>query len=201
MKRYLSLVLVLSLSGCVTLPPPPQGREEWNSVHTREFSEASVEEVSAAAEKVLRLADHDFTFDYPDGQLMATRHWLVYMLLAASMGTDYWKLTMEPIPSGTRATLQISRAASAVSPTPVVGLGGAVGTSVVSSAMPGRPIRYPSAYELFWSRVEFLLGRSSDWVTCDEFESGKSVADKAEIYVLCSINTDDNSPNKATTTQ
>ncbi len=178
-------------AGCATTQVP-QSRTEWQAIHVREFRDKSPDEVLAAAEEVLRLADHDFTFDYPDGQLVGTRRWLVYAVVVASMGTDYWKVTAAQLPNGgTRATVEVSQQASSIAPSPVMESGGGVGTSVMSMGLPGTPVQYAPPYRLFWRRVENRLGMWPHWTTCDEFgeESGN-----AGLQVLCSVNTDDNAP-------
>jgi hypothetical protein len=81
----------LVLGGCISVPPAP-ARQEWEEIHTRSFAGKSPREVLDAAEKVLRAADHDFTFDYPTGKLIGTRRWTVYAVLMATGGTDYWTI-------------------------------------------------------------------------------------------------------------
>lgn len=188
MKRLLLLALpTLVLAGCATVPTP-QTRDEWMAIHSRTYPGKTPEEVTAAAEKVLKLADHDFRFDYPPGQLIATRPWLVYAVIAAAMGTDYWKVETTPVQGGTKAVVQISRAAGMVTPSPT-----AYGdVSVMSSSMPGQPIQFAPPYEVFWHRVEHQLGLRQDWLSCDDYKHAKR--SKAGLEVLCSVNTDDKPP-------
>lgn len=186
MKRFLPLAL-LALASCATVPTP-QSRDEWMAVHSRTYPGKTPEEVTAAAERVLKLADHDFKFDYPPGQLVATRSWLLYAVIAAAMGTDYWKIETTPVEGGTRAVVQISRAESAVMPSPT-----AYGdVSVTSAAMPGQPVSFAPPYEVFWHRVEHQLGLRDDWLSCDDYKRAKRP--KAGLWVLCSVNTDDKPP-------
>lgn len=194
MKTTLALLAALLLAGCVTPPKTPQSRAEWQAIHVREFPGKTPEDVLDAAERVLRLADDEFTFDYPDGQLIATRPWLVYAVIAASSGIDYWRITTAPLPGGgTRATVDISRTESTIAPSPVM-VGGQMGVGMDSSTMPGRPVQTEPAYNLFWSRVEHQLGLLPVWFTCDSFKAGRSAASKAGLNVLCSVNTDDREP-------
>lgn len=190
-RAVLLIAAAVAAGGCATTQVP-QSRTEWQAIHVREFRDKTPDEVLDAAEEVLRLADHDFTFDYPDGQLIATRRWLIYVVLAASMGTDYWKVTAAPLPDGgTRATVEISQQASSVVPSPVFESGGGVGSTVMAMGLPGTPVQHAPPYRLFWRRVENRLGMWPHWTTCDDFgeESGN-----AGLHVLCSVNTDDRAP-------
>lgn len=182
--------MVLLLSGCVTLPKAPESRAEWDAIHSRTF-QAPQQQVSDAADKVLRLADGDFKIDYPPNQLIGTRPWMVYAVLAIASGVDYWKLDFQPHPDGsTKATLQISRAAGVIGPAPT-----AMGdVSVSSNSVPGQPIPYPAPYALFWQRVEYELGLRSGWPTCKAFLAGMDRGSKAGADALCSVNTDDRAP-------
>lgn len=188
MKRAITGACVaLALSGCVSLPTP-QSRSEWNEVHSRTYSGKSVEQVLDSAEKVLRAADKDFTFDYPDGKLVASRRWSMYMVLAAAAGTDYWDITTSPVPEGTKVTVQVNRASGAMYASPVVG--GAGGATVASSNLPGQPLQWRPVYDLFWNRMDYML-KDGTWVSCTDFKKGKPQAQKAGLDALCSMTTDD----------
>lgn len=195
MKQPVCLLVALaSLAGCATAPVP-QNRSEWSAIHTRSFPGQSEQAVLDAAEKTLRLADKDFRFDYPAGQLVATRNWLVYAVIAATTGTDYWTITTRPTADGIEATAQITRTVNSIAPTPTVNSAGVNGAAVVSSGTPGQPVQFAAPYELFWARVSYLLQPQGTWPTCNAFKAGKDRKQKAAIDTLCSVTTDDGQPN------
>lgn len=194
MRITTALLLLLVLTACVSIAQPPQSRAEWEQLHIHTFPDKTSTEALDAAERVLRLADDEFTFDYPPGQLVGTRPWLTYMVITAAMGTDYWRITAKPSDHGAVVTVQISRAAGVVAPSPVVGAAGTTGIGVMSTSMPGRPIQFSPPYDLFWLRLEHQLGLRDKWTSCDEFKDAMDGANKAGLDVLCSVNTDDKAP-------
>lgn len=189
----LSCIALCALAGCASVPTP-QSRSEWKAIHSRSFQGQSEEAVLEAAEKTLRLADKDFRFDYPEGQLIATRSWLVYAVIAATMGTDYWTISTRKTADGVEATAQVTRSIGAIAPTPTIGSAGVNGAAVVSSSTPGQPVQHAPPYDLFWKRVSYLLEPSGEWPSCSAYKAGKDRAQKASIDTLCSVTTNDAAP-------
>lgn len=193
-KRAWGLALAgMVLAGCATIPTP-QSREEWQRQHARTLTGYTPEQVLAAAEQVLRLADEDFAFDYPDGGLVAHRKWAVFAVIARAAGTDYWKFTTAPTETGTKVTLEITRLNQSTIAAPVVA---GPGVYVMNSSTPGEPMAWSPPYELFWARLHHVLTGTGPWLTCDQFKAGKDAADKAGIDTLCSVTTDDKAPAAA----
>ncbi|ASR44336.1 hypothetical protein BEN78_14155 [Xanthomonas citri pv. mangiferaeindicae] len=184
-------MLAVGLSGCVSIQGPGS-REEWQAIHVREYHGKSQKDVLDAAEKILRLADHDFNFDYPDGKLVGQRSWVVYMAIAIVGGTDYWTVSTEALPSATRVTVDVTRATGSVYAAPVIG---GPGATVQQSSTPGVPLRTRAAYDLFFARLDHLLSGSGTWTTCDEFKLTVARRDRGGIDTLCSITTDDKAPD------
>lgn len=193
MKRWIVLAAALVMASCASVPQGPQSRQEWEAQHARVFTGKTPEEVLAAAEQVLRLADSDFTFDYPDGELVATRPWGIYMVVAGARGVDYWRVRAAPVEGGTRATVEISTESSTTTATPMATTGPSV-WGLTSSASPGQPVRGDAPYNLFWSRVEYMLGTVPIWFTCDAFKSGRRAPQRVGLDTLCSVTTDDRAP-------
>lgn len=187
-KKVATSVVAVLLTGCVSIPTP-QNRADWEAVHSRVYAGKSSEEVLDAAERILRSADKDFKFDYPDGKLVATRAWSVFFVIGGAGGTDYWEISALPVDDGVKATTRITRANGATYVAPVVGGGG--GATVGSSSTPGQPLQWRPTYDLFWSRMDYMLDGSGRWITCKEFEKGKGRADTAGIDTICSVTTDD----------
>lgn len=194
MKRTISTIAVIAtLSGCASAPKGPQSRAEWEAQHVRTYEGKTATEIQDAAEKLLKLSDKDFTFSYPDGRLVAQRNWSIFMLIGAAGGTDYWTIETAESESGTKATVQITRNQSAMA---VGAVAGGPGYVPVTSSTPGQPVVQPAPYELFWKRMDYLLGISQEWVTCKQFKPTiKGTKQAGAIEVLCqTFTSDDNAP-------
>lgn len=162
MRLIVMVLLSVMLSSCAS--KPPLSRDEWLRMTTRTYEGVTKEQVLAAAEQVLRLADgNDFMVAHSDEGFVASRNWSVYLVLAASFGTDVWQLrAAEYGTTGTKVSVSVSTQVGAV---------GAVATGPSTAA----PMTTPSAggavngtavYEVFWARMDYLLGRSPVWMDC-----------------------------------
>lgn len=195
-KIILAAALAAILTGCATTPPPT-GRAEWEAQHKREYQGVTPRQVQDAAEKILRLADHDFTFQYPDGRLVASRNWMIYAVIAITGGKDHW--IVETVESGgaTEVTVTITREASTTTAAPVIG---GPGVAPIVGAAPGVPITQAAPYLLFWERLDYFLGLRPDWTTCDQFKerikSTTRARDRGQIDALCGATTDDRTPDQ-----
>jgi hypothetical protein len=171
MKRSVtSGALVAFLAGCAPAPPQPT-REEYLAHTTREFKGIDKEKALAAAERVLRLADaDDFQIAHTQDGFVATRPWLVYLVLAAANGTDVWQVTTQPLPNGVRMAVQVSTAANAITGFSQQVSGGAGGSVATPITIPGNamPAQGFAVYDVFWARLEYVLGLRQTWMTCVE---------------------------------
>lgn len=194
--RAIALVAAVSavLSGCVHTPPPPE-RDEWERVHVRHYDGISPRQVQEAAEKVLRLADKDFRFEYPQHGLLAVRSWMLYAVIAIGSGKDYWTVETQEAGGGTKVTVRITREQSTTTASPVIG---GPGYAPVIGSTPGEPLYQEAPYALFWERLEYFLGKRSDWVTCDQFKDRIKGTPmwkaRGQLDALCGIGTDDRTP-------
>lgn len=193
-KLALVVSLMVVMTGCATQPIGPQTRAGWQALHVHVLHGVTQTQALDAAQHVLQLADHDFKFDFPPRQLIAKRSWSIYMVLAATMGTDYWRITTTPVTDGVSMMVQISRQAGSITPSPVVGANGVIGASAGAMSLPGQSIRGPFPYHLFWSRLDYMLGLGSTWATCDMAKAGKTHRQKINSDTLCSVTTDDHAP-------
>ena len=151
------------LSGCATSKHQELTREEWLATTTRTYEGIDREKIIKAAERLFRLADgDDFRIAHYEEGLYATRNWSVYVVLAATFGTDYWKLSVTPDKKNVRASIQINTQSQAVSPM-MVSNGAWAATSM---PMSGSPVMGTAIYDVFWSRMDYLLGFRQDWMTC-----------------------------------
>ena len=161
--------------------------------------ELRTEEALAAAARLLKLADPgEVQFQHFDSGFRVYRRWSIYMVLAASFGTDIWDVRTAPTEegTGTRLTVYLSRTSSAVTGAPMTTAAG--DTSVTAITTPGTggvPVNSTAIYDLFWGRMDYLLGRRAEWMTCEEAKVRmKEGITYGPLDALCSITTDDLTP-------
>jgi hypothetical protein len=160
----LSSLLGALLSGCAaTAPTMP--REQWAAVVEREYPNVTRTQAFDAAERLLGLADKmDVQFARNEQMFEAFRDWSKYAVLWGSAGSDYWTLAAREHAGGVHLTAEVSRQAQAISASFPAGASPVASTGDMAPAsMQGRAI-----YDLFWARMDYLLGRRADWPTCED---------------------------------
>lgn len=181
------------LTGCAATGPT-MTREQWAAVVERDYPHVSRTQAFDAAERLLELADEkDVQFVRKDSMFEAFRDWSKYAVLWGSSGSDYWTVFAREHEGGVHLTAQVSRLEQVVTvsfpagPTPVASIGDMAPASVQGSAI----------YDLFWARMDYLLGRRADWPTCKEAKARISRREaRGSIDPLCNaFNIDDNSPS------
>ena len=171
-KLYsLIIFVVLSYTGCQR--QEPLTRQQWLSTTTRIYENISKEDAIAAAQKVLVLADgRDTTFFHSDDGFVASRKWLIYAVLAMAHGIDNWKIQVTEANGSSKIVVSASRQANAV--TPMATSNG--GWTTNSSGMPGQPINGNALYDMFFARMDFILGKTKEWRTRED--QARRVKDK-----------------------
>ena len=117
-----------------------------------------------------------FEFSHGLNGFSARRPYFIYGGLASAFGREQWDIKTEQTPAGIRASASVFDAGD-------VHGGLAIGryNDVAIS---------PAVYRLFWSRVEFVLGRRPDWVTCrDAGQWLAGVNPVTGLYGLCGSET------------
>lgn len=178
--RRLCLLGALALTSCAA-PHQIRDRSDFLAEATRTYQNEDRERVIQAAEAVLRTSDpKDFEFRYNAAGFVGLRRYFIYAVLASAQGREKWEFTTEPAgPSAVRASVSISEAGTA---------SGGYSATPYENAMASVPL-----YRLFWSRVDYMLGKRPDWVTCDqageaETETNTNVA--AALGGLCGPTSD-----------
>lgn len=164
----LAILVIATLSSCAT--PKQYTQEEWEKYSTRFYKDKTSDQVINAATKLFLLSDpDDYGFNRFENSLEAVRKQFNIM----SVSQDRWTLKTYPKKDGTKA---------------MIGYIWSAGT-------------YPSftqdagTYQLFWVRMDYLLGLSKDWITCDKYDALVKINKMEKIGIgLCWPNTDDNSP-------
>jgi hypothetical protein len=170
MKTILAILLVATLSGCAA--PKQYTQEEWEKYSTRFYKDKTPDEIIKAATKLFLLSDpDDYEFITFENSLEAIRRKFFLM----SVTHDKWILKTYPKENGTKAIL---------------------GYIWNDGSSPGL-MKDVGTYDLFWKRMDYLLGLSKEWITCDKHSkdySGKKTIDPIGIG-LCWHDADDNSPD------
>ncbi len=201
-RIYFALVCIpmFCLLGCASPPSKQLSREEYLTMTTRVYKNEKSERVIAKAEEVLRLADEkDVKFAHKKNGFIAQRHWMMYAVIAAYNGVHYYDFSVEQEGKNIRATLELrgqgNLHTAAISPV----IGGAGGVTVTPDSMPSAAVVVfdQASYDLFWHRLEYLLGKQKTWLTCDDMkERVKQGLSEGSIALLCQDQTvDDRAPN------
>lgn len=156
-----TLLLPVLLAGCAT--PPPLTREEYLATVSRTYADVTPDQIFSATEKLMRLADgDDFQITHHAEGLRATRNWLAYAVIAMANGTDYWDVKATSSNAGTKVEVQVSTQSAGTS----VVAGGRGTYAPLTTVSPGNPVMGTAIYDLFFARLEFLLGKRADWMSC-----------------------------------
>jgi len=143
------------LQAC-SAPHQIRDRGDFLAEATREYPGETRERVIRAAETVMKISDPpDWDFQHNLHGFTGLRRFTVYAVLAAGQGREKWELLVEqPDPKLVRASVTISEAGT---------VSNGYTTTPYEGAMASIPL-----YRLFWKRMDYMLGRRPDWVTCDE---------------------------------
>ena len=198
MRIIATAVVFVMLSGCAA-SRPDLTREEYLALVNRTYEDTSAEEGLAAAERLFRLADpRQVKFQHFDNGFRVYRRWSVYMVIAAAFGTDIWDVRAAPSGQGTKLTVHLSRTSSNITgvPTPTAA-GDTSATVITSPGTGGVPVDSTAIYDLFWGRMDYLLGRRPEWMTCEEASARrKEGLTYGPLDALCSVTTDDLAPGE-----
>lgn len=157
-KKNAMILSIIFLSACAQ---KQMSREEWLAVTQRTYSNVKKEHLIAKAEEVLTLADgDDFILAHNQDGFTASRNWLLYIVIAASSGTDFWTFEVKP-GSGDTINARVSVSYNAGNIVATGTSGGAITTPGSGSAVQGNAV-----YNIFWSRLDYLLGKTDQWMDC-----------------------------------
>ncbi len=137
---------------------PKLSNEDYKTLTSREYIDVTEVQVLQAAEEILRLADgDDFKIKKLPQSLSATRRWRVYIVLYYSWGDDNWNVKTVATNNNVTATVQISTKEGYIGGIGYINMDGAPKTMIHGDAI----------YDLFWARMDYLLGKRPDWMTCE----------------------------------
>ena len=84
------------------------------------------------------------------------------MVIAAVSGIDSWKISVIEKEGKSKVTMQVSTQSQAITP---------MATSdkawtATTMPMYGAPVQGTAIYDIFWARLDYLLGERTKWMTC-----------------------------------
>ena len=187
-------VAAILLAGCAA-PQPHMTRAEYLQVTQRTYEGKTPDDVYLAAEKLFTMADgDDFKFFHTEEAMVATRPWLIYLVLAASSGVDTWTIRAREVDGATKVSAALNTSMSSIVPVPTTGGDMSAGTMPsMAGNVPGTAI-----YDVFWARMDYLLGKTDHWMTCKEADARvKSKVTWGSNEALCnSVNLKDELPEE-----
>lgn len=151
-----AIMPLLALAACAA-PHQIVDRSDFLAEATRSYQGETAERVIDAAERVIKQSDPtNVEFRNSLNGFTALRRYQVYAVLASARGREKWEFTAdrEPATGALRAGLTISEAGD------VYGSGGRTPYENPMNSIP--------LYRLFWARVDYVLGRNTEWKTCEE---------------------------------
>lgn len=177
--RLLSFAIASVLLGGCAAAHQVRDREDYLAEATRIYPGETRERVLKAAETVLKISDPaDFEFRYTLTGFTGLRRYFIYAVVASAAGREKWEFLTEPAGEGLRASVSISEEGTA---------SGGYSSNKYEGAMASVPL-----YRLFWNRVDYMLGRRLDWVTCADAaaELEKSNTNTVALGGLCGPTSD-----------
>jgi len=162
MKLLVSVLIITLFVSCAS--NRQLTREEFLAVGQKTFKDVDKEKLIKAAQEVLTLCDGtDFQFSHTPNGFVGSRRWLIYMVLAAAMGTDFWYFNIEEKQNELKASLYVSTSSGNIG-----GYYGGNGASTITTPNQGFPIQGTAIYDIFWNRLDYMLGRTNQWMSCDD---------------------------------
>lgn len=150
-----ALVAIALLFGCATIDSGLTGDQLYELTH-RDYSGVTKEQVLSAVEELFRLADgDDFNITKTDNDLIATRYWQKIHPIYPQ-GTDYWKIDVIEDGDAAMVAANLYTAAGTITD---------FGTNLTLST---NLIKTTALYDVFWARLEYLLGNRDDWMDCEK---------------------------------
>jgi hypothetical protein len=173
--RFLAIALLCTSAGCAPPPARVTDHAEWLREATRIWPGETRARIIAAAEAVLKHADpRDTTVEYNRHGFTARRRFSIYAVLATASGTESWTFSSAENALGASATVRIIQRGTAQA-------GG------YSERFRENQV-YLGSLRLFYARIDYLLGRRADWITCGEATAKLGLpAQNPGLQSLCSL--------------
>jgi hypothetical protein len=172
--RCLVPALLVALAGCA-----PAARvtnhADWLKEATRTWPGETRGRIIAAADAVVKHADpRDTQVEYNHHGFTARRKFLIYALIATATGTETWTFSSAENEKGASATVRIIQRGTAQA--------GSHSERFRENQV------YLGSLRLFYARIDYLLGRRPDWITCSDAPQKLALPEGAPgLQSLCSL--------------
>ena len=197
MKKLLLTLVVAGMCfgmvGCATQKPlTPEEiaaeRERQIQMTTRIYEGKTPDEVLHSADMVFRLADDNYLIYHQGLSLQAQRR----SVIDAAMATETWVVQASYVGNRTKVVAMHSGQEQAridLSSDFFGGVGVTAGTGPMTNMTTS-----PAIYQLFFARLDNLLGKNPNWITCKE---AKKLCTDANLDPFCKVATDRTPDGKA----
>lgn len=165
---WIGLILLLLLSGCTTRSLSPK---ETQQLTTKTYPALSPETIIPAVSDLFFLVDDQaYQQTQTQDRLIATRNHGLNIGLTFVEAQDTWTVETQKTRQGTTVSLNVTSQETWIT-----------GTTEVE-----RP-EGPATYTQFWNRLDFLLGQSTNWMTCNNL-TNEYLEDRTwgDTWWLCS---------------
>lgn len=151
----LSALLLAACGAPIPLWTPDYAQQQT----TRTYADVPPAKALAAAEEVVRLAGDPRDVQVTPTATGAVAHrYYVGFVGMQNVSNDYaFALQVAPAGQGSTVALTLTASRSDFSEDEVIG---------TSPFLDNGPIRIADPYKLFFARLDYLLGKRADWVTC-----------------------------------
>jgi hypothetical protein len=174
MRNSPAIFVLLLLTACAR-PQRVENHADWLKESTRVYAGETRARVIAAAEAVLKHADgRDTRFEYNQNGFSATRPFGMNALAVGIKGEDRWTFSVREGKAGSATALRVIRSGTA---------------SAASKRSRFREnVVYLGSFRLFYARIEYVLGRRTDWISCEKARAALDLPGDAEgTDLLCGI--------------
>jgi hypothetical protein len=187
MLKIVTLMIACAVVvGCAK--QPQLTLDQWREVTTRKYEGVTRDQVLEAAEKVFELASPNYECVPTKDGLIAQRNWSTYLIISAAYGHFRWNIeTEEETPGVITVTAHCD---------------GSAGSYAYASSMGPQQliVKETGVYQLFWARMDYVLGRRTHWVTRKGFHQWKKkdpmVFGQAEPLLFMAMDADPSAPRK-----
>ena len=163
----------MGASGCLDASVRINDRDEYLAEATRAYPKENKERVIHAAETVLKTSDPKFDFRYTGAGFVGLRRYFIYAVVVANAGQEKWEFATEDKGGAVVASLSVSDEGTTASGY------SAQHYDAVKNAIP--------LYRLFWKRMDYMLGKRADWVTCEDEGTALQTAGISPIDALSGL--------------
>ncbi|MFM9974588.1 MAG: hypothetical protein ACKVON_08450 [Beijerinckiaceae bacterium] len=148
---------------------------DWLKESTRIWPGESKARVIAAAEAVVKHSDPgDISVEYNRSGFVARRKFFIYAVLATAEGEDRWTFSANENSEGASAALRVIQRGST--------------RSGNFSDRFRENQTFLGGFRLFYARIDYLLGRRTDWVACKDAAAKLALPQDAPgLNTLCSL--------------